>query len=36
MTFRPFTANLRSLQRESRAAAMRALRGKALRLGHAP
>jgi hypothetical protein len=36
MTFRPFNANLPSLQRASRAAAMCALRGKALRLDHAP
>lgn len=32
MTFRPFTAHLPSLQREKRAAALRALRDAALRL----
>lgn len=32
MNFRPFTAHLPSLQREKRAAALRALRDAALRL----
>lgn len=35
MKSRPFTAYLPSLQRETRAAAMCALRGDALRLDHA-
>jgi hypothetical protein len=35
MTFRPFTAHLPGLQRETRAAVLRALRDTALRLDRA-